>query len=154
MNRDSRARPGRRMTTRLDHLHLQVPSWVPYTATVRRICGKDFEAVRVPAGIAEPAYIRLGAAGPVIASAYTGIWYWLFDAREITAAQWDVPGTRLMPAGRAIHIPPAATATGPDAHWAHWIVPPGRGRTQPEQLHRALAGTRVAPPGRSSLPAA
>ncbi|MEW1633493.1 hypothetical protein AB0469_05425 [Streptomyces sp. NPDC093801] len=118
--------------------HAPTEAWEPcLAATYQGVCGTDFHAIRVPAGPAAAAHARLGAEGPVLASAYSGVWYWLLRTTAIDPASWSVAGTRVMPAGRFISIPPTATRTGPDVHW---IVPPGEGSTSPVALARALAG--------------
>ncbi|WP_121017123.1 hypothetical protein [Streptomyces sp. 3211.6] len=113
-------------------------SWLAATQQVR--CGEDFHAVRVPAGPAAAAHARLGHQGPVLASAYTGVWYWLLPVKAISSATWKVAGSRVMPTGRLISIPPATARTGPDVHW---IVPPGQGRAHADMLAKALSGQVV-----------
>ncbi|EFL19888.1 hypothetical protein [Streptomyces sp. C] len=113
----------------------------PLTATWRARCGDDFHAVRVTAAAGAAAHARLGAQGPVLASAYCGIWYWLLPVNEVAPGSWSVPGTRIMPASAVISIPPATARTGPDIHW---IVPPGPGSTRAAALAKALTG-RTAP---------
>ncbi|MFD5483933.1 helix-turn-helix transcriptional regulator [Streptomyces virginiae] len=105
--------------------------------TVRRVCGEDFDAVRVTADLAAPALAALGpCTGPVLANHTTRTWVFLVPPGSALPGRWTL-GVRVMPRGTAIGIPPIGVTGGRDIHWA---VPPGQGVTYADDLKRILTG--------------
>ncbi|WP_424892271.1 hypothetical protein [Streptomyces sp. XH2] len=120
-----------------------VPDWVPRSSVETRAAGDFFEAVRVLLPYGEHALRRLGRdVGPVIASRYTLHMTFLLEPDSIVVGSWKVPGSRLLPRGARVEIPPACTNSGKDLHW---VVLPSRHTTEPQDLRSALADSRRAP---------
>ncbi|MGW7304054.1 hypothetical protein ACWGI1_00570 [Streptomyces sp. NPDC054835] len=126
-----------------------MPDWIPRSsATLPRICGRDFDAVRVNADIARPALAALGpCTGPVLANNTTRTWHFLLEPGSVPPGRWGT-GARVMPYGASIGIPPLTTTAGRDVHWA---VLPGRGVTSADDLHRVLTGP-LTPAARTRAP--
>ncbi|WP_282697630.1 hypothetical protein [Streptomyces sp. CC208A] len=115
-----------------------MPGWLPRTSeTIAVPCGQDFDAVRVHADLAQPALAALGPhSGPVLANHTTKTWHFLLEPGSVPPGRWGT-GARVMPHGTPIGIPPLATTSGRDVHWA---ALPGRGVTSADDLHRILTG--------------
>lgn len=132
------------------------PEWVPCGRTVPVPCGRYFDAIRVPADIAEPALRILGPqAGPVLANTTTRAYHFLvLRPNRVSPGAWG-RGIRVMPQHRLLGIPPAHTTGGRDVHWA---FPPSTYTTPSLLLREVLEGplplaTRPSPPAVVSLPA-
>ncbi|MFK0154346.1 LuxR C-terminal-related transcriptional regulator [Streptomyces sp. NPDC090493] len=118
----------------------ELPLWVPLTRIIQVPCGEHFDAIRVGASEAQRAHKVLGpASGPVLACAYTQTWHFLLDPGAAVHAVWNAPGTRALRCGTLLGIPPVCVTRGRDVRW---IVPPGRGTTDPAALYHALTGRR------------
>ena len=125
--------------------------WLPLRSTRCVPVGCWWDAIRVPEEIAIRVYDVLGPCGPVLANPYSQVWHFLLDPGS--AGNWHVPPSRRMRAGSLLAIPPGELRLQPDefrsrSRDVHWAVPPGRGRTQPVALNKALTSRRVA--GRGS----
>lgn len=121
-----------------------LPAWVPQSHVASLTAGDFFEAVRVLLPYGEHTLRRLSSLGmdigPVVASRYTMHMTFLLEPDSVPS--WDVPGSRLLPHGARVEIPPAQTTVGKDIRW---VVLPGGPATDPHHLRHALADSRRAP---------
>ncbi|MFJ1795349.1 hypothetical protein [Kitasatospora griseola] len=128
----------------------RTPGWVPQVWTTRLPAGRHWDAIRVHRPDALQALQLLGyGIGPVIANPYAQVHFFLLDQLH---EPWEATRTaRLLRHGTVIAVPQWHVRNGRDVHWA---VPPGRGATDPDDLHEALARRQPQPRRPLASPAA
>jgi len=123
------------------HPALKMPAWMPPAGGGPQVlpCGRDFDAIRLPAFTALHVLGRLPAPTPLIEDQTQDVAYWLVPAG--TATRWLVQGTEALGAGTRVAIPAPDCCPGP---WlsgppVRWLVPPhGHCLTAPEVLRGVL----------------
>ncbi|MGK5533076.1 hypothetical protein [Streptomyces sp. URMC 129] len=126
----------------MDQINGKVPAfgesseWVPSSeeGTQAVLCGKWFDAVRVPQRNAPFVLARLNrASGPVIQGPVN--WFWLIAPGA--GDDWHLPGMAVLGFGQHIAVPPASGTILP---LPRWLLPPvGDCLTDPVPLRAALA---------------
>ena len=119
--------------------------WWTSTGTVLLPAGRQWDAVRIPAGRGRTAFTAAAIPGPAVIAPADGYLYALVPVG--TADTWDLPNAECLTTGAYITVPaPEQVTPDRDGRLPYWLQPPlGTGQlVDPVLLRSALTADDVA----------